>query len=128
DRVGLVGRNGSGKSTLAKILARVEEPDAGEVVYRADLRVGYLAQERTFEPGVTAVQAVLGGLREWQAACNRHAEISARIETGEGDLEALLAAQSEAAAEVDEHGGWEKRHEAEAILGHLGITALEAEV
>jgi ATPase subunit of ABC transporter with duplicated ATPase domains len=46
-RIGLVGPNGAGKSTLLRLLAGVEELDAGRV-RRAppELAVGYLAQER----------------------------------------------------------------------------------
>jgi ATPase subunit of ABC transporter with duplicated ATPase domains len=45
-RIGIVGPNGIGKSTLLRILAGVEEPDAGVVAREPHgLRVGYLAQE-----------------------------------------------------------------------------------
>jgi ATPase subunit of ABC transporter with duplicated ATPase domains len=45
-RIGLVGPNGAGKSTLLRILAGLEEPDAGTVRRSPrDLTVGYLAQE-----------------------------------------------------------------------------------
>jgi ATPase subunit of ABC transporter with duplicated ATPase domains len=45
-RIGLVGPNGAGKSTLLRILAALEEPDAGTVRRSPDdLTVGYLAQE-----------------------------------------------------------------------------------
>jgi ATPase subunit of ABC transporter with duplicated ATPase domains len=47
-RIGLVGPNGAGKSTLLRLLAGVEEPDAGRVRRTPpSLTVGYLAQERT---------------------------------------------------------------------------------
>jgi len=128
ERVGLVGRNGSGKSTLARILVGVEDPDAGEIVRRNELRIGYLDQAPRFEPGTSAVDAVLAALTRWQAAVARHAEITARIERGDGDLDALAHTQADAAAAVEALGGWNKRHEAETILGHVGIVDLEASV
>jgi ATPase subunit of ABC transporter with duplicated ATPase domains len=46
-RIGLVGPNGAGKSTLLRLLAGLEEPDAGRIRRTPpELTVGYLAQER----------------------------------------------------------------------------------
>jgi ATP-binding cassette subfamily F protein uup len=128
ERLGLVGRNGSGKTTLVRMLADELQPDSGEVVRRVGLRVGYLAQEPRFPPGLTAVEAVLAGLPEWQAALQRHTEVTARLERGAEDLEPLLAAQAAAAAEVERLGGWDKRHEAATVLGHVGVERIDAEV
>ena len=47
-RIGLVGPNGAGKSTLLRLLAGLEEPDAGRIRRTPpSLAVGYLAQERS---------------------------------------------------------------------------------
>ncbi len=59
ERIGLIGPNGCGKTTLMRILAGIDQPEAGTVVStRPNLRVGYLAQGMEFEPGQT-VQAAL---------------------------------------------------------------------
>src|SRR4051812_33368889 len=44
-RIGIIGPNGGGKSTLLRILAGLEEPDAGEAVRRRGLRVAHLPQQ-----------------------------------------------------------------------------------
>ncbi len=55
DRVGLCGPNGAGKTTLLKILARLEESDAGQIVTPADLTLGYLPQDGLEYTGRTLV-------------------------------------------------------------------------
>ncbi len=68
-RIGLVGPNGAGKSTLLRLLARLEEPDAGRIRRTPpELTVGYLAQERDGagtrsggEEARTALAALLRG-------------------------------------------------------------------
>ena len=41
-KIGLIAKNGSGKTTLLNIIAGKEDYDSGSVVFRNDLRVGYL--------------------------------------------------------------------------------------
>jgi ATP-binding cassette subfamily F protein 3 len=53
DRVGLCGPNGAGKTTLLKILASLEDTDAGTVVKPADLTIGYLPQDGLTHAGRT---------------------------------------------------------------------------
>src|SRR5262245_34460414 len=64
DHVGLVGPNGAGKSTLLKILAGLEEPDAGVCTRRKGLRVGYVPQAPVFRPGTTVEQVVTEALAD----------------------------------------------------------------
>jgi ATP-binding cassette subfamily F protein uup len=128
ERVGLVGRNGSGKTTLVRILSGDQESDDGEVVRRTDLRVGYLSQEPNFDPGHTALDAALSGLKGWTAAVARHTEVSAQLEQADADFDALLEAQANAAAEVEKHGGWDLRHEAASMLSNLGVDRHDSPV
>ena len=49
DRVGFIGPNGCGKSTLMKIIAGLMEPDSGQVIVGQTVKIGYYAQDITFE-------------------------------------------------------------------------------
>ena len=67
DRIGIVGRNGSGKSTLMKIIAGIEEPDAGRVTKTSDSRIGILSQIDTAHANATVGDLVIGNREkhEW---------------------------------------------------------------
>ena len=59
DKIGVIGVNGTGKSTFLKIIAGIEEPDAGEIVSWRGVTVSYLAQAPQFNPGDTIVGYVI---------------------------------------------------------------------
>lgn len=61
DKIGIIGVNGTGKSTFLKIIAGIEEPDAGEIVSGRGVTVSYLAQAPQFNPGDTIVGYVIKG-------------------------------------------------------------------
>ncbi|MGL4554755.1 MAG: ABC-F family ATP-binding cassette domain-containing protein [Gemmataceae bacterium] len=62
ERVGLIGPNGAGKSTLLRLLAGHDEPDAGTRAPRRGARIGYLAQDDAFPPGLSAREVLLAAL------------------------------------------------------------------
>lgn len=56
-KVGLIAQNGTGKSTLLSILTGSEGYDSGSIIYRRDLRVGFLEQSPRFDPNETVLDA-----------------------------------------------------------------------
>jgi len=119
DRIGLIGPNGAGKSTLLKVLAGDEDADAGDVAVRKRARVGYVAQESNFVPGIS-VRAVL------EAAL-------ARADVAEGEREGRLRETSGRTGFPDLNaeaatlsGGWRKRLAiAEAVVTHPDVLLLD---
>ncbi len=128
DRIGLVGPNGSGKSTLLKLLAGEQPPDAGKVVLRRGLRLGYLAQDLVVGGGKTLIDFVLSSVPG-------RADLDRQLAEVEVELDALQhnqAASDEALADVVERlgdlheriGHFEEHfteHEALRILSGLGF-------
>ena len=56
-KVGLVARNGTGKSTLMSVLMDKEGHESGDIIYRRDLKVGYLEQSPKFDPEESVLDA-----------------------------------------------------------------------
>jgi ATP-binding cassette subfamily F protein uup len=68
ERIGVVGRNGEGKTTLLRLIAGLEEPDAGAVVRQRDLELAYLEQGDELGAGETAREVLVGDRAEHEWA------------------------------------------------------------
>ena len=62
DRIGIIGINGTGKSTFLKLLAGVEEPDAGTIIKGKEVRISYLSQNPVFSDEKTLLENIVDGL------------------------------------------------------------------
>ena len=119
DKIGIVARNGTGKTTLLRILAGVEDADSGNVVFRNDLRVGYLPQEPTFN-GATVYEAALDNDCDPRAAAvleYRHA-----LATGDEEL------THKAFSKMEKLGAWDYEDRLRQLLTRLEFTDLDAPV
>ena len=56
-KVGLVARNGTGKSTLMSVLMAKEGYESGSIIYRRDLKLGFLEQSPQFDPEESVLDA-----------------------------------------------------------------------
>ena len=112
-RVGLLARNGAGKSTLLDVLAGIEGHDSGSIVYKNDLRVGYLRQRPVYPAGLTVLEACF---HETNDTLQLIREYEQSLETpGTPGLEALLDRMEHADA-------WNYEQRAKQILSSLHIT------
>ena len=112
-RVGLIARNGAGKSTLLDVLAGIEGYDAGCIVYKNDLRVGYLRQRPVYPAGLTVLEACF---HETNDTLQLIREYEQCLETsGTPGLDILLDRMEHADA-------WNYEQRAKQILSSLHIT------
>ncbi len=112
-RIGLIARNGKGKSTLLKIIAGSENYDEGSIVFRKDLKVGYLEQEPRFEPGIKVLDACLRRNGEKSAVISRYERA-----TQSGDDRELHAALEE----MERLSAWDFESKVKQVLSKLKIT------
>lgn len=60
EHVGLIAKNGTGKSTLLSIIAGKDGYDGGSIIFRNDIKIGYLEQTPSFPPERTVAEECLG--------------------------------------------------------------------
>src|SRR3990170_2688770 len=121
ERIGLVGPNGAGKTTLCRIMAGVEEPDAGRVHRDGGISVGYLPQEVGGGGGARTVLAeALSGFDEgWQLGAALEALALAMARPGADP--ALTDRYGEIQHRFEALGGYRLEAQAKVILGGLGF-------
>lgn len=102
DRIGLIGPNGAGKSSLLKILAKLVEPDDGELTFRRNLRVSYVHQEESFKAGLTVEEVLNDAVKNLDFEdYEKSALVSSNLKKfGFADSKILASKLS---------GGWKKR-------------------
>lgn len=118
EKIGVIGINGTGKSTLLRLIAGLEEPDAGTITRGRNLTVRYLPQTPVFDENATVLDAVLkdnvNSINEWSVESEAMAAIN-RLG---------LPAASEKVAHLS--GGQRKRIAlANAVLAPVDILILD---
>lgn len=119
ERIGLIAANGAGKTTLLNIIAGRMDYDSGAVVFRRDLRVGYLEQNPQFPAGTTVLEACFQGENETVRTLAQYEQALARNDTAA--LDALFP-------RMEALGAWDFEQRAKQILSRLQITDLEQRV
>ncbi|MFA0960699.1 ABC-F family ATP-binding cassette domain-containing protein [Roseivirga sp. BDSF3-8] len=123
-KTALVGINGSGKSTLLKILSGEMKPDSGEVSFRNDLRVAYLAQNPPMNEEATIMDEVFDDSDPVVSLVREYEYHLHRSVTDTDSQEKL----TELIPKMDELGAWDYEVQAKQILGRLGLYDLDKKV
>ena len=113
EKIGLIAKNGTGKSTLLDILAGIASQDSGTVIYRNNLRVGYLPQLPDLGGARTVLDACLHGDDPRSAAIHDYEEA---LRTGDSD------AMTAAIQAMDASVAWDYEERFKQILTQLKIT------
>ncbi len=93
-KIGVLGLNGSGKSSLLKIMAGEDKEFEGEAVPMPNMRIGFLPQEPTLDPGNTVRATVEEGMGDVLGAQKRLEQVYAAYGEEGADFDALAAEQA----------------------------------
>ena len=117
-KVGLIARNGAGKSSLLNIICGDEDYDTGKIVYRKDLRVGYLPQHPEYLGDMTVMEACFSHGNELTDLIKGYTQA---LLNGQKDLDVWME-------RMDAADAWSYETRIKQVLTRLKITDLDQKV
>ncbi len=123
-KIGIIGLNGAGKSTLMKIIAGIEQPTMGEVVWSPGYTVGYLPQDPPLNEEKTVKENVMEGVQYVYDALREYDEINQQFGLEEvysdpDKMDKLMARQSELQDIIDSTDAWNMDSKLERAMAAL---------
>ncbi len=132
-KIGIVGLNGAGKSTLMKIIAGLEQPTQGEVVWSPGYTVGYLPQDPPLDETKSVMDNVREGVQHVYDALKEYDEINQKfgLEEYYGDpdkMDKLMQRQAEVQDIIDSTDAWNMDSKLERAMAALHCPPGESSV
>lgn len=127
-KIGIIGLNGAGKSTLMKIIAGIEQPSQGEVVFSPGYSVGYLPQDPPLDETKTVKENVQDGVKRVYDALKEYDEINVKfgLEEYYGDpdkMDKLMQRQAEVQDIIDATDAWNMDSKLDRAMAALRCPA-----
>jgi ATPase subunit of ABC transporter with duplicated ATPase domains len=125
-KIGVVGPNGTGKSTLLTMMAGLEQPSNGEVMFMPGCTRGILAQEPVLDEGKTVLGNVEDGVAATRVLLDRYEEIAAKLAADYSDD--LLEEMGLLYQQLDHAGAWDLDARLEQAMDALRCPPPDADV
>ena len=127
-KIGIIGLNGAGKSTLMKIIAGIEQPTSGEVVFSPSYSVGYLPQDPPLNEEKTVKENVQEGVQHVYDALREYDEINVKFGLEEyysdpDKMDKLMKRQAEVQDIIDATDAWNMDSKLERAMAALRCPA-----
>ena len=127
-KIGIIGLNGAGKSTLMKIIAGIEQPTSGEVVFSPGYSVGYLPQDPPLNEEKTVKENVQEGVQHVYDALREYDEINVKFGLEEyysdpDKMDKLMKRQAEVQDIIDATDAWNMDSKLERAMAALRCPA-----
>lgn len=123
-KIGIIGLNGAGKSTLMKIIAGLEQPTQGDVVWSPGYTVGYLPQDPPLNEDKTVKENVMEGVQYVYDALKEYDEINDKFGLEEyysdpDKMDKLMQRQAEVQDIIDATDAWNMDSKLERAMDAL---------
>lgn len=119
-KVGFVAKNGTGKTSLLNILAGLDTPDEGQVVYRKNITTAFLSQEPDLDPYLTVEETIFSSENETLRIISRYEKALKNPEDTETFQKAF--------EEMEAARAWDFETQYKQILFKLKLDDLSKEV
>lgn len=124
DKLGIVGRNGSGKTTFFKLIAAVEQPDAGRIHFKKGSKIGYLSQIPSFEKPMIGYDVLQSAFEELRTIQKQLSEMEMELSNPDTvDMERLLLRYGQLQDEFVRRDGYAMDSEIEKIINGLQLRS-----
>jgi ATP-binding cassette subfamily F protein 3 len=131
DRVGLCGPNGTGKTTLLRMMAGLEEPDAGTITRPSNMTVGYLPQDGLTHSGKTLFQEASSAFEDLLSLQQEMRSLEERLGDAsipEAEHDRILNRYSEVQEDFRRRDGYDIEGKVAAVLRGLGFKPTQFEL
>ena len=127
DKIGLIGINGTGKTSFLKVIAGIDEADAGSFIKSSNLKIEYLAQNPDFDFEITILEQVFEGSSPLMVLLREYENVSSSLEKNPSDTK-LQMRLMELNAKMDLNEAWQIEREAKTVLMKLGIMEFDKKI
>ncbi|MED1205367.1 ABC-F family ATP-binding cassette domain-containing protein [Heyndrickxia acidicola] len=120
ERIGLIGVNGTGKSSLLKIIAKIDDPDSGQMIHPNDYAIAYLSQNPNLNLDLTILEQVFQSKAPVITLLKQYEEALIQLEKDPSNT-GLQENYFNIQRQMDAANAWDASSNAKTILSKLGI-------
>lgn len=123
DKCALIGDNGTGKSSLLKLITGEYTKDSGEITFKKDISIGYVAQNQDFESQKTIIEELYDCKKDLIEIENRIREMEKELNNvSEENMNEFMNKYHSMTEIFEKSGGYTYKSEINGVLNGLSFA------
>ena len=123
DKCALIGDNGTGKSSLLKLITGEYTKDYGEITFKKDISIGYVAQNQDFESQKTIIEELYDCKKDLIETENRIREMEKELNNvSEENMNEFMNKYHSMTEIFEKSGGYTYKSEINGVLNGLSFA------